>query len=188
MTDIELISKVKKDNDSTALNELIHRHSGVYVKIIQKYANIEKNSAYSSNKLDINELRDDKAYNIYNYVLSFSPDKKMKFGTYVGAMTRYLCLDILNDTPEKVEITEFNSPATEENIREKTSEENSLDEIKKRAKEIKDSRFWPIFEMRDLNDKRGSWRDIGTRLNISHERTRQIYNKNIKYIKSFLKT
>jgi len=188
MTDIELISKVKEDNDSSALSELIDRHSGMYVKIIQKYSNIEKNSTFCSEKLDINELRDDKAYNIYNYVLSFNPDKKMKFSTYVGAMTRYLCLDILNETPNKIEITELNSPSTEEDITENITKDNSLDEIQKRAKNIKDDRFWPIFKLRDFGDKKSSWREIGSQLNISHERTRQIYQKNIKYIKSFLKT
>lgn len=186
MTDIELINRVKDTADSAALSELVSRHSGMYIKIVQKYVNIEQNSPYSSAKLEINELRDDKMLNIYRFAQTYDPTRGTKFSTYVGQMTRYLCLNLLNDTPEKVEITETNAPAVGSAVPECAAD--PIADIKRYAPTVHDPLFWPIFELRHLNDKRATWRDIGQQVGVTHEWARQIYNKHIDQVREYITT
>ena len=39
-TDLHLINKVKKEKDIDSLKQLIDRHSGIYVDMVNKYLNI----------------------------------------------------------------------------------------------------------------------------------------------------
>jgi RNA polymerase sigma factor (sigma-70 family) len=192
MTDIELINRVKEEKDSAALTELIERHSGMYVKMVQRYACVERNSPYGSAKLDTHELKDDKAFNIYQFVLSYDPNRNMKFSTYVGEMTRYHCLDILNDRKilsnhsNKVEVTE-DTPLTSTDSDTSQPSDNTLQSIRARTKSVTDDRFWTIFDLRHFKDGGGyTWRTIGQRIGLTHECARQIYNRNIKHIKYHL--
>jgi RNA polymerase sigma factor (sigma-70 family) len=181
-TDVELIAKVKAENDSKALQELISRNTGIYVDTALKF------TVYSD-KIQLEEIKEDKAYNIYKWALSYNPEKKMKFSTYVGEMTKFLCMDILNQTPEKVDIEEIDEPAAVENIEVQTATNDALEEIKKEALKVEDSRFWQIIQLRHFsNGKSKSWRQIGREMGITHERARQIYNKHISSIQHYLVT
>lgn len=182
ISDIDLINRVKTEGDSVAMTELIERHSGAYIKVVQKYVSIEKSSPYPSSKLNIDELRDDKTYYLHQFALKYDPARDTKFSTYVFQMTRYLCLDLLNETPEKVEITEFNAPTAAR------AAPNPIEDIKSCARDIDDPLFWRIFEMRHLKDKTATWRTIGTELGITHEWARQIYNQNIPYVRDYIST
>ena len=55
-SDLSLIDKVKKNNDSKCLTELINRHSGVYQYVIDKFAKSP------SSVLDKSLFIDDKNY------------------------------------------------------------------------------------------------------------------------------
>ena len=58
--DIQLINNVKQHRDEESLKELIERHSGIYVEMVNKYL---PESMEGVNKDDILE---DKNYCIYN--------------------------------------------------------------------------------------------------------------------------
>ena len=76
-TDTLLVNKVKDDNDEKALEELIVRHSGIYVHMIKRFG------GKSLNNIQINDMLDDKNYQIYKAALEFD-DTKSKFSTYSG--------------------------------------------------------------------------------------------------------
>ena len=56
--DIELINKIKKDKDGKSLKELIDKHSGIYVDMVNKY--IPK----SFNGVDKEDLLEEKDFSI----------------------------------------------------------------------------------------------------------------------------
>ena len=81
-SDLELIYLIKQDEDpSIHLNELIERHSGIYLDIINTYAS--KDSSF----IDRAELIKDKNFNIYQAVVKYDPDRGAKFSTYLGNET-----------------------------------------------------------------------------------------------------
>lgn len=179
ISDNELIYLVREKQDSNAANELINRHSGIYCAIAQKY------SGYSD-KIQIEEIKDDKEYNMYQWIIEYKPDKGMKLSTYIGEMTRYLCLDIMAKTPEQVEITEVNEPISVDNAAQVTSEQDSRILVRERALKVSDPRFWEIFELRNLGDKTLSWRKIGKILGMTGQGVLYIYNKHIHKVKHFI--
>ena len=65
-SDLSLINNIKENNSGDSLLELIERHSGMYVHIVDKY--IHKNS-YVSRDLII----DDKDFVIYQSALELQP-------------------------------------------------------------------------------------------------------------------
>jgi len=180
-SDNELIHLVKEKNDSIALSQLTDRHTGIYVSVAQKY------SGYSD-KIQIEDIKEDRQYNIYQWILKYKPEKNMKFGTYVGEMTRYMCLDILNKTPDKIEMTEYNSPVSIENTAEKATKKDTLEQIKARVDKIEDKRFWVIFEARHLSDPKKSLRKIASTMGLTHEGVRKIYLKYINTVQKYITT
>ena len=85
LTDTDLTEKIKESNDPDALNELISRHSGIYVDMLKKFG---------GNSLTENQICDimgDKDYVIYKAALEYKPEKA-KFSTHLANKTKYLCL------------------------------------------------------------------------------------------------
>ena len=86
--DIQLIDKVKSKRDEGSLKELIERHSGIYVDMVNKYI---PESLEGINKQDLLQEKD---FCIYNAAIKFDESKNTKFGTYVGNLARWKCLNI----------------------------------------------------------------------------------------------
>lgn len=165
--DNQLIEQVKKEQNSDALNELINRHTGIYMSVINSYS--------GAKHIAIPELKEEKLYNIYNWALSYDPSKKMKFGTYVGQMTKFMCKSLITRGREFEPI---------ETIFEKTDENSSVisnvitDEIEESITDIDDDFVNKVIDYR-IN-KNMTFREIGKKMNKSHEWIRIVYNKNIK--------
>ena len=99
-SDLELISLIKQDEDpSIHLSELIERHSGIYLDIINTYASRD------SSIIDRAELIKDKDFNIYQAVVKYDPDRGAKFSTYLGNETKWLCLNTYNKNKRHPTIT-----------------------------------------------------------------------------------
>ena len=65
LTDTDLTTLVKKDNDELALQELISRHSGIYVDMLKKFG-------YNSLSFNqISDIMEDKDYVIYRAALEY---------------------------------------------------------------------------------------------------------------------
>lgn len=64
-------------------------HTGIYYSIAAKYSR-----AYPD-VIKIDDLNDDRMTNIYKWIIDYNPEKNMKLSSYIGDMTKYLCMDIL---------------------------------------------------------------------------------------------
>ena len=86
LEDYQLVENIKNNqliNDS--LKELINRHTGIYLDIVNKYTQ----NSNTTNKLD---LIDEKDYNIYQAALKYQDDRGTKFPTFLGNETKWICL------------------------------------------------------------------------------------------------
>lgn len=174
MTDLDLINKVKNENDSGALVELVNRHTGLYIKIVDKYS-------YPA-ALDKNDMIDNKLYNIYQYALDYDPTKNMKFPVYLGQRLKWDCYHVVMNAIQSEEIKP--EMITEEiNL----SDEDTVKFIVENTTEITDKRFFDIFKLRHLVDKPWTWKRIGKKIGMTHEGARKVYLHNIEFLRRRLK-
>ncbi len=190
-TDLELINQVKELNDSNAISELVNRHSGCYLQVVNKYCSM------SSGKLSYQDLAEDRIFNIYRYAQTYNPDKGCKFPTYVSNMTRYTCLDLLKHEPdvkEYLDAVPVDSFSLGETISSsETTNENldQLDLIRAIDLVVKGKNLIPfkkILKLRhsDFIKKPLNWVEIGKKVGMSHEGARKLYFREIEKIKSYL--
>lgn len=174
MTDIDLINKVKNELDSDALKELVNRHTGLYMDILNKYSYVPE--------VEKNDFKADKTYNIYQYALDYNPDKNMKFSVYMGQRLKWECIGTIVKAVDSEEITpevlveDFELP-----------DKDTVKFIVDNTKEITDKRFFKVFKMRHLQEKPASWSQIGKSIGMTHEGARKIYLHNIEFLRNRIK-
>lgn len=192
MSDVELIHGLRDNDDSgDCLMELVSRHSGIYVSMVNNYSP-NSNSSIASFK---NELISDKNYYIYQAALKYDESKNTKFSTYLGNETRWMCLNMYNknkyknfreiflDQPEVKQIPE------EEEYDNKIISKEFLDKVISMIDNYKDKRVSKIFNMRYIDpstNKVTPWKQIGEHLNLSIQGCINIHNKTISKIKKEL--
>jgi len=190
-SDLELISLIKKDEDpSLHLSELIERHSGIYLDIINTYASRD------SNFIDRNELIKDKNYNIYQAAVKYDPNRGAKFSTYLGNETKWLCLNTYNKNKRHPTITtetldllhpdlELYSYSVKENLK-----KVSLTKVLQLISRHPDKRVEKIFNMRYIIGKKNKvmpWKNIGKKMNLSIQGCINIHNSAIQSIRETIK-
>jgi len=188
--DLQLISNVKNTNDEESLKELIDRHSGIYVDMVNKY--IPK----SIEGVCKEDILDDKNFCIYDAAIKFDESKNTKFSTYVGNLARWKCLNIYN---KKIKFPQNNiddislvkdhrsynlSKNSEISIIE---DEENLDRIFNLIKNSEDPRVEKIFKMRYKNGKKLTpWKKIAKKLGLSIQGCINIHNKHLQEIKRYV--
>jgi hypothetical protein len=185
-TDLSLINKIKDFNDSDSLKELIDRHSGIYLDMVNKTV------SDSCGFINKNDILIDKDYSIYSAAIKYKSDKNTKFPTYLANETRWKCLNLYNKNKKMIE-----EPLSDD-FKEKSSSEDFLFEIQ--ANEIiknvldmaaknPDSRVKKIIDMRYCfgYNKAHSWREISNELNMSIQGCIDIHNKFINKAKNEIK-
>lgn len=205
-----LIHRVKAESDSSALTTLVDNHTGIYVDVVSKYA-----QAYP-NVIRRDDLVDERIYNIYRFIVDYDPKRETKLSTYIGIRTDYLCKTILkNDriTSNKTCTTSMVGSVVslgtdgdtyttsnggtvvliDEDVTHRVDEiankDLQIEDIMEAsAKYAKDERFVQILKYRHFNSPETSlsWRQIGKRMKLSHERVRLIYQENLEIIKKHL--
>ena len=196
-TDLDLVTKIKTDQDSDAIKELINRHTGIYFSVVQKYA------ATYPQIVRLDDMKDDKVFNIYQFVLDFDPAKNTKVSSYIHDRTDLLCNSLLKDDSRPYHIpvrqTDYLDAVPENGIQTvlpdtteaadveaMADKDLSLEAILEDASLIKDKRFVAILKWRHFVTPTLTWRQIGVKLGVTHERARQIYNENIVRVKRHL--
>ena len=183
-SDLELIDLVKTDKDpSLHLVEIIQRHSGIYLDIINTYASRD------SGFIDRTELIRDKDYYIYQAVVKYDPTRGAKFSTYLGNETKWLCLNIYNKnkrhpviTTETLDLTNPKLELYEDSAKE-SLKKDSLCKVMQLVRDHPDKRVGKIFKMRYIIGKRNKvmpWKSVGKRMNLSIQGCINIHNE-IKY-------
>jgi len=184
--DIQLINKVKNSRDENSLKELIERHSGIYVEMVNKYL---PNSMEGINK---NDVLEDKNFCIYDAAIKFDENKKAKFSTYIGNLARWKCLNIYNKKikfPQESIFEDF----SRKNIRFSQSEtldiekEEDIKNVFKIINNSGDLRVQKIFKMRYQNGKKLTpWKKIAKKLDLSIQGCINIHNKHLTEIKKYV--
>jgi hypothetical protein len=182
---VENIKKNKKTEDS--LHELIGRHTGIYLDIVNKYTQ----NGNLTNKLD---LIDEKDYNIYQAALKYKSDRGTKFPTFLGNETKWICLNKYNKKKKEPQISiddirEIDILSTKS---EKINKEDLevFSEAIKFSKEHEDKRVEKIFEMRYITGEKNKvmpWKKISEELDMSIQGCINIHNSAVEKFKIELK-
>ena len=182
--DLELISIVKncEKNASAAMTEIINRHSGIFIEMINHF--VPCNSPYC----DRREMIEEKDYYIYKALLKYDETKGTKFSTHLGNEAKWLCLNSYNKAKSKSTFNasdqDFDKEEVVEPFKEKLSQE-TFKSILEAINEFSDRRVQTIFKMRYIDgegNKVTPWRKISEQLNMSIQGCINIHNTAIKKI------
>jgi len=184
--DVELVENIKNEKDvDDCLQELIERHTGIYLDIVNKYTQ----HTNTSNKLD---LIDEKDYNIYQTALKYKSDKGTKFPTFLGNETKWICLNKQNKIKKEKKVA-FDDISEIDLAQEDDGSKEKLEVFKKTielAKQHEDKRVEKIFEMRYIIGEKNKvmpWKKISKELNMSIQGCINIHNSAIEEFKLELK-
>lgn len=185
-SDLQLIEKIKSEQDEKSLKELIDRHSGIYISQVN---NIINDACPFVNKRDI---LDDKELSIYQAAMKFSADKNTKFSTYLAHETRWKCLNIYNKR-KKMMFVEINDSVKEQFVDLDYQNYDRREIVKtalKMAAEHKDPRVKKIFDIRYNSGYNSTqpWRVVAQHLGMSPEGCIKIHDSFLNTIKHKLTT
>ena len=174
INDLELIEKVKNEQDSEALSELTNRHTGLYISLVNKYSN------YSKSSVEFDDLKDDRLFYIHKWLLKYDPTKNMKFSTFVGENTKYVCKNLLRSINNKptFETEEALENMKDQDITSLNCDNNDVDSL------VKDSDSKKFEKIVSLRNEGKTWKQIGKALSMSHEAVRKNFYRNIEKIKN----
>ena len=188
--DEKLISLIKAGkNGDGALKELIKRHSGIYVSMVNIYA---QSSSPLSNK---SEFLHDKDYNIYQASLKYDPTRGAKFSTYLGNETKWKCLNSISKSARCPEtscediVLELNQKKTDCEHK-KILDKELMDAIISIVEQNPDDRVYKIFKMRYVEGYKNKvmpWKSVSQNLNLSIQGCINIHDSAISKIKNKLK-
>ncbi len=175
--DIQLIKKVKDGNDTDSIKELIERHSGIYIEMVNKYI---PDTMEGVHKEDIIQ---DRSFCIYDAALNFDQEKNTKFSTYVGNLARWKCLNIYNKNvkfPQSCISDIFDERISCSSSINDMEKEEAIENVFKAINKIQDKRARKIFKMRYKNNKKLTpWRKIAKKLDLSIQGCINIHNKHL---------
>ena len=183
-SDNYLIKEIKKGKNDNFLKELISRHSGIYVEMVRRYG--QKHLTHTQ----INDLMDEKDFNIYEAALDYEEDKS-KFSTYLANRTRYHCLTNKTINKKSANFVNFNDVEFEQedkalNPCQEFSQKEFLKKICFLIEEHEDKRVTEIFKQRyfsGVGSKLKSWKAIASELNLSIQGCIDIHNRTIEQFK-----
>jgi len=188
-SDKELTDNLKLDiNTEASLQELINRHSGIFLDIVTSY--VPKNSATGCREDLINDLE----YYIYNAGLKYDHTKNTKFSTFLGNEAKWACLNqynknkkyLITDTDEGRFLYESSLPNTERPF----VDEKILLKIFNIIEHHPDKRVQRIFQLRYIDpqyNKLTPWKVVSRALDMSIQGCINIHNSAIKVIRKELK-
>ena len=182
--DIQLINKVKNNGDEESLKELINKHSGIYVDMVNKYL------PESIEGISKDDVLEDKNFCIYDAAINYDENKKAKFSTYIGNLARWKCLNIYNKNTKYPKIcindnVENNSTCDSEiNF---VEQQENLQRVYSVINDSDDERVKTIFNMRYNGGKKLTpWKKIAKKLDLSIQGCINIHNKHLTEIKKYV--
>lgn len=188
LEDLQLVDNIKKDTKTEdCLQELIGRHTGIYLDIVNKYTL----NGNATNRLD---LIDEKDYNIYQAALKYEGNRGTKFPTFLGNETKWICLNKFNKRKRdpQLSIDDVKESDILHPKKEKIKKEDLevFSEAIKLSKVHKDKRVEKIFEMRYITGEKNKvmpWKKISEELNMSIQGCINIHNSAVEKFKIELK-
>jgi DNA-directed RNA polymerase specialized sigma subunit len=180
LTDSDLTALIREDNNENALNELISRHSGIYVDMLKKFG------SNCLTKTQVHDILGDKDYVIYKAALEYD-ESRAKFSTHLANKTKYMCLtqktknknNRISSNFDEIEFCQKDKSHTPD---ESCNLSDSFSRIINIIEKHKDARLKIIFNERYFCGKRGKlkpWKDIANILNLSAQGCINIHDKAI---------
>ena len=180
MDDLSLIEKIRDHGDNSCFQEIVNRHSGIYLQMVHSYA--PRSIAIDN----INDLLDSKESHIYDAVQNFDETRNIKFSTYLGNHTRWLCLNAANKKNHTSLDENFDQEFESSEVFQK-AESDTINKVFKFIEDNEDSRVVKIFKMRyvsvDGKRKIMPWRKIAKEINLSIQGCINIHNSTLKKLK-----
>ena len=182
-SDLSLIKKIQSTQDKNCLDELINRHSGIYIYIVDKFT---KNKDYN---VDRETILSEKDYMIYKSALDYDPNKNSKFSTYLANQTKWKCLNEINAIRNKRMVsidTLYSTASGDETSHEILCKIESFDIFNSVLEEETDLRVKKIIDIRfnTDNNRLRPWREVSKELNMSIQGCINIYNRFINKVKN----
>jgi len=189
LSDIELVQNIKNDhNTNECLKELIERHSGIYLEIVNAYM---KNCPNPELRQDI---VNDKEIAIYSSALRYDEDRGAKFSTFLGNEARWKCLNASTKSKKNKLVQMTDNMYDEEKQKsfshqyQKTLEDEVLENFMSQIQEIPDKRVKKIFKLRYKGNKKLTpWRKISEKMNLSIQGCINIHNTALEKISKKIK-
>jgi len=181
LTDLALTELIKENNDEKALDELISRHSGIYVDMLKKFGF----RCLTHNQ--VQDIMQDKDYVIYKAALEYDAEKA-KFSTHLANKAKYMCLtqktknknNRISSNFEEIQFYQKDKSFTPD----KSCDINdSFNRILNLINKHKDKRLKIIFHERYFCGKRGKlkpWKEVARKINLSAQGCINIHDKAIK--------
>lgn len=194
-SDLSLINKIKEDNDSDCLTELINRHSGVYQYVIDKFSKTQ------SRFIDKNSFAEDKNFVIYESALEFDPTRNSKFSTFLANKAKWKCLTALTKEKKYNSISLDNSDSFISGLKEVNEPKDLFSDCTPPSdfasnfeifdlfydmlEKEEDKRLKKIIDIRynTYNNKLAPWREAAEKLNLSIQWVIVMHNKFINKVK-----
>ena len=183
-SDLSLINKIKESNDCSCLNELINRHSGIYVYMVDKYT--------KSNTIDRDFILEEKDHTIYQSALNFDPDKNSKFSSFLANQTKFKCLNAINGSKLTMLSSKnesfFDNLSYEQDPCKIIGKIEAFDIFNQMLEEESDKRVKKIIDIRYNTDntKLVPWKRASEKLGVSIQGCINIHNRFIKKVKKKL--
>lgn len=179
-----LIERIKESNCEESLKELINRHSGLCYSVYSRYSN-----ALSASGINFEDAVKEKDLVVYKSALSYKPNKKTKFSTWLGNYTRYHCLNLINEKKNYICVEDKDLHYhMDKNSGESGLNPQDLKEIKDYARNIlsqlKDGRIKKVFELRYFSeDGKNTWNKISQKMNLSIQTVINLHSRGAKILK-----
>lgn len=181
--DNELVLKVKNEGCSDSFDELLNRHQLLFFSTVHKY---HKKHDYTN----INDLLDD-LYIVFNKAIqTFNPSKKTKFSTFLSHVTYWHCLNSNKLTKKTILCENKDIDIINESNQHYYTFNENLDELNDYIfsilNQMRDKRIANIYRLRfiETNEKNKllTWRQIGSKLNMSPMTAISLYKKGKKFL------
>lgn len=181
LTDCDLTDLIKEDNDEKALNELISRHSGIYVDMLKKFGF----RCLTHNQ--VQDIMGDKDYVIYKAALEYD-SSKAKFSTHLANKAKYMCLTQKTKNKNSRITANFDEVQFCQKDKASTPDQScnvadSFNRILSLIEKHKDKRLKIIFHERYFCGNRGKlkpWKQVAQKINLSAQGCINIHDKAIK--------
>ncbi len=188
LSDSDLIENIKNANNvDESLQELINRHSGIYLEMVNAFL---RNCNNDSLKDDIISEKD---LIIYNSALKYDNTKGTKFSTFLGNEAKWTCLNASNKNKKFLELNDqnfdFQTLKEEKEVEKEDLKNQILHKFKKHLDVYPDKRVSKIFNMRYENvNKLTPWRKISKEMDLSIQGCINIHNSALKTIAKKIKS
>lgn len=186
-----LIKRIKNKNCSDSIQELRNRHIGLIFNIHSRYVGVLRSLNFSPH-----DFNDEINYLVYNSAKTFNLRKNIKFSSWLGNQTRFLCLNKINELNKRKTVDaepsdiiklmdECNKNTSEDNTKQKELCEYLFSILE----QLQDKRIIEIFNLRYFNGdkkKKMKWQDIGDKLSLSAQGVINLHKKGVSILKNKL--